>query len=330
MSARPGPRVTVAIPVYNSAATLERCIRSASAQTLRDIEILVADDGSTDDSAAVAEALAQEDPRIVVLRMPQNGGKPRAMNTMVAAAKGEWVAVLDADDAFHPERLERLLAAAEASGVDMAADNLFYLDAGIGQVVRTGFDPNTPPQVIGTADLLRTASTFASFDYGILKPVMRRSFLMQHGLTYFEQTRLAEDFYYLLGYFVAGGRACLLGEPLYYWTLPFGTVSRQWTGTGGGAWRYNYRDALHANEHFIREMSRRGETGVVTMLQARSRQYRVMVHYLDAQRFAAEGQWMRSFGTIVTHPSTYRLLLSRIAGRVLRGLRRAPGAPAPA
>ncbi len=56
----PAPRVTIAIPVYNSAATLTRCIRSAMQQTMRDIEILVADDCSTDDSAAVAEALAAE------------------------------------------------------------------------------------------------------------------------------------------------------------------------------------------------------------------------------------------------------------------------------
>lgn len=300
------------------------------AQTLADIEILVADDASTDNSAAIAEALAAQDRRITVIRLPENGGKPRAMNAMVARARGEWVAVLDADDVFHPERLERLLDAAAAHGTDMVADNLYYVDAGVNQVVRTGFDPGMPVQVIGTADLLRTASSFASFDYGILKPVVRRRFTEQHGLSYYEQTRLAEDFYYLLSYFVAGGRACLVSEPYYYWTLPFGTVSRQWTGTGGGAWRYNYRDALRANEHFLREMERHGEAAVVAMLQARSRQYRVMVHYLDAQRHAAEGRWLRSVRTIAAHPSTYPLLVSRIAGRVLRAVRPAPGVGASA
>ncbi len=316
------PRVTVAIPVYNSAATLERCIRSAMAQTLQDIEILVADDGSTDDSAALAEALAREDPRIAVLRLAPNAGKPRAMNAMVTAARGEWVAVLDADDAYRPQRLQRLVAAAEAAGVDMAADNLLYRDAGIDQIVSIGFDPQAPERIIGTADLVRTADSFGTFDFGILKPVVRRSFLVAHGLRYYEHTRLAEDFYYLLNYFVAGGRACLLSEPLYDWTLPFGTVSRRWTGTGGGAWRYNYREALLANDHFIAEMRRRGEAEVVAMLQSRGRQYRVMVHYLDAQRFAAEGKWLRSVGIIATHPSTYRLLFSRVTGRVLRTLRR--------
>jgi glycosyltransferase involved in cell wall biosynthesis len=108
------PRVSVAIPVYNSASTLERCIRSAMRQTLADIEILVADDGSTDDSATVADRLAQEDSRIRVLRIVPNGGKPAAMNRLIAEARGEWVAVLDADDAYHDARLEHLVAAATA------------------------------------------------------------------------------------------------------------------------------------------------------------------------------------------------------------------------
>ena len=111
-----GPRVTVAIPVFNSEQTLERCVRSAMGQTMRDLEILIADDASTDGSAALAERLAAEDPRIKVLRLSSNGGKPRAMNAMVWAARGDWIAVLDADDAYHASRLECLVAAAEAAG----------------------------------------------------------------------------------------------------------------------------------------------------------------------------------------------------------------------
>jgi succinoglycan biosynthesis protein ExoO len=310
------PRVTVAIPVYNSSATLARCIRSAMEQTMRDIEILVADDCSTDDSAAIAEALAAEDPRIRVIRLSPNGGKPRAMNTMIAAARGEWVAVLDADDAYHPQRLARLVAAAEARGVEMAADNLLYVDAGIGRALRTGFDRAIGPRIIAKQDLVQTANTYASFDYGVLKPVVRRDFLRIHGLTYYEHTRLAEDFYYLLSFFVAGGRACLLSDPLYYWTLPFGTVSRKWTGTGGGPWRYDYRPALKANQHFIKQMQKLDEADVVAMLRRRSREYTAMIHYLDAQRLFAERRRLACIATIIAHPSTYRLLTQRVAGRI--------------
>jgi succinoglycan biosynthesis protein ExoO len=315
---QPVPCVTVAIPVYNSETTLARCIRSVTQQSLRDIEILVADDCSTDSSVSVAEAMALDDSRIRVIRLSTNGGKARAMNVMIAEARGQWVAVLDADDAYHPQRLERLVDAAERLDVQMVADNLFYVDAGIDQIVRTGFDVEIGPRIIGTKDLLDTTSTFASFDYGILKPLVRRDFLLTHGLTYYEYTRLAEDFYYLLNFFVAGGRACLLSEPMYYWTLPFGTISRKWTGTGSGAWRYDYRPALQANQYYITKMLEQGEIGVVVMLQARSRQYKAMIHYLDAQRFAADRNWLRCAETILIHPCTYRLLLGRVIGRLGR------------
>lgn len=325
-----GPLVTIAVPVYNSAATLERCIRSAMRQSLRDIEILVADDASTDGSAEVAERLAAEDPRITVLRLAANGGKPRAMNALIEAARGAWVAVLDADDAYHDGRLERLLRAAELGPdgvqVDMIADNIWYVDGGADAVVRTAFPPGAAPRVVTRRDLAANSDSYAEFDFGILKPVMRRAFLLKHGLAYTERTRLSEDFYYLMHFFAAGGTGLLVSEPLYYWTMPFGAISRQWTQTGAGAWRYDYRQALQANEHFIAEMAGKGQADMVRMLRARSRQYRAMIPYLDAQRSAAERAWLRSLAIIAGHPRTWRLLAGRVAGRVRRRLSAPAGA----
>ena len=318
MNALMHPTVSVVIPVYNSAATLERAVRSAMVQSLRHIEILIADDGSTDDSAAVAQALAAEDARIQFIRLPQNGGKSHAMNVMIERARGEWVAVLDADDEFDPHRLLNLISAAEACGSDLVADNLAYFDSGADRILRTGFPAFATPRLLVTQDILSNNNSFADFDYGLLKPVVRRSFIEAHDLRYYENTRLAEDFYYLLNFFVAGGRGCLVGEPLYKWTLPFGTQSRTWTTTGAGPWRYNYRDALAANSHFITQMQAKGEWEVVAMLRTRAAQYRVMIHYLDAQRHAAEWRWMKALLTILRHPSTYALLFNRIVGRLGR------------
>lgn len=189
-----GPiRVSVLIPMYNSAPTIERAVRSALAQTLHDIEVLVADDASTDGGGDVVARLANADPRVRLICLGQNGGKPRAMNILVAQARGEWIAVLDADDAYHKLRLELLLDGAVRAGTDMAADNLNYIDAGItdpgsadGGFIRFGFDPADGDRVLGKADMVRNASSFATFDYGILKPVIRRDFVMAHRLRYDE------------------------------------------------------------------------------------------------------------------------------------------------
>lgn len=323
VSATAEPTVSVLIPLYNSAATIERAVSSALNQTLADIEIIVADDASADDGAARVENMARGDARIRLIRLAENRGKPHAMNVMIAQARGQWLAVLDADDAYHPGRLALLANRAQAEGADMAADNLRYIDSGVrdgsgafGQFVRLGFEPQLGDRMLGKADLLRDTSSYKAFDYGILKPVIRRSFVERHGLVYDETSRLAEDFTYLLSYFVAGGMLLLCAQPLYDWTMPFGAVSRQWTHTGAGPWRYDYRQAITANRQLIARMSQRGERGVVAMLRRRGRQYQVMVHYINAQRDAASGRRLAAAWGIARHPGTWALLTTRIAGRL--------------
>ncbi len=98
------PRISVIIPAYNDAATLAETLASASAQTFRDIEIVVVSDGSTDATLAVAQAAKERDQRIRVLDQA-NAGVAAARNAGIAASDGEFVAPLDADDLWHPDKL---------------------------------------------------------------------------------------------------------------------------------------------------------------------------------------------------------------------------------
>ena len=107
--------VSVIIPAYNAAATLERALASVMAQSLPDIEIIVVDDGSTDDTSRILARLVAADRRLRVLSQP-NGGVARARNTGIAAATGEWIATIDADDLWHPRKLDLQVAAARADG----------------------------------------------------------------------------------------------------------------------------------------------------------------------------------------------------------------------
>lgn len=106
------PLVSVAIATYNCARFLPEAIRSALAQTHRDIEVLVVDDGSEDDTTAVLAEFAH-DPRLRAVRIEHAGHAP-AKNHAASLARGEWIAFLDADDVWLPQKLERQLAAAEA------------------------------------------------------------------------------------------------------------------------------------------------------------------------------------------------------------------------
>lgn len=98
------PTFSVIIPCYNAAPTLADSIRSVRDQSEADWEMVVVDDGSTDDSAAIALRLAQSDNRIRVLRVP-NGGVSLARNRGIAASSGRYLTFLDADDSWEPETL---------------------------------------------------------------------------------------------------------------------------------------------------------------------------------------------------------------------------------
>ncbi|MEM9147619.1 MAG: glycosyltransferase family A protein [Pseudomonadota bacterium] len=95
-------RVSVVVPTYNRAHCIAECLESILAQTVPAHEILVSDDGSTDGTAAVLERFGA---RITVLLAPTNPGVSAARNAAIAQATGEWIAFLDSDDLWRPERL---------------------------------------------------------------------------------------------------------------------------------------------------------------------------------------------------------------------------------
>lgn len=107
-----GPRITVLMPVYNGAAYLDAAIDSILGQTCTDFELLVVDDGSTDDSVAWIQA--HSDGRIRLLRQSQNMGLVAALNRGIDEARGEYIARMDADDISLPQRLEKQMTFLDA------------------------------------------------------------------------------------------------------------------------------------------------------------------------------------------------------------------------
>ena len=103
------------IPAYNAATTLRATLASVRAQTYPNFEIVVVDDGSTDSTAALARAEAEIDPRIRVLTV-ENGGVAAARNIGIAASSGAFVAPIDFDDLWHPEKIARQMAVMRTGG----------------------------------------------------------------------------------------------------------------------------------------------------------------------------------------------------------------------
>lgn len=112
------PLVSVVVPAWNAEDTLGETLASAAAQTYRNIEILIVDDGSTDGTASVAEQFCEREPRAHLIQQ-RNGGVAAARNAGIASARGEFVAPLDSDDLWHPQKIERQMACIRAAGEDV-------------------------------------------------------------------------------------------------------------------------------------------------------------------------------------------------------------------
>ena len=108
MSSIQEPLVSVIVPAWNAQGTVLETLRTAAAQTHRDLEILIVDDGSTDRTADIAEAFCSSEPRARLIRQP-NRGVAAARNHAIDEARGDFIAPLDSDDLWHPEKIERQL-----------------------------------------------------------------------------------------------------------------------------------------------------------------------------------------------------------------------------
>jgi glycosyltransferase involved in cell wall biosynthesis len=98
------PRISIIIPAYNVEPFLAEALASVQRQTYREFEVIVVDDGSTDRTSEIARQFVEKDTRFILLRQ-KNAGEPAARNTALKRACGEWIAFLDADDVWLPEKL---------------------------------------------------------------------------------------------------------------------------------------------------------------------------------------------------------------------------------
>lgn len=111
------PFISVIIPVYNIERYIGKCLDSIVGQTLKEIEIIVVDDGSTDDSSRIIDRYARTDSRIVAIHKT-NGGVVSARNCGIAQATGLYILFVDGDDHLAPDACERLLRKAQATSAD--------------------------------------------------------------------------------------------------------------------------------------------------------------------------------------------------------------------
>jgi GT2 family glycosyltransferase/glycosyltransferase involved in cell wall biosynthesis len=217
------PLVSVIMANCNGAAHIAAAVRSVLRQTLGALELIVSDDGSSDDSLALARAAAGGDARLLVLTHPVQTGPAAARNRALKAASGRWIAIVDNDDLIRPERLQRLVDAAERDRADIAADDLitFYEDSARKAHAHLGW---TAPRWIRPA-AYETSNRMlgAGPSLGYLKPIFRASL----GAAYNESLRIGEDSDLVLRLLMRGARMRVYPELGYFYRKHGGSLSHR-------------------------------------------------------------------------------------------------------
>lgn len=186
--------VSFVIACFNAGEYLEPAIRSALNQQGVSIEVVVVDDGSTDGSRELVAALAEEDRRITLLTTPQNAGPAAARNLGMAAVRGKWYAVLDADDLILPKRSRTLLAWADRYDADMVADNLLPFGQGVVEAPMFSIAPRAGVRRLSLEEYFERSRLFGpEAGPGYLKPMIRRQAIERIGLRYNPELRIGED-----------------------------------------------------------------------------------------------------------------------------------------
>lgn len=200
------PRVSVLVPSYNHAQFLDEALASVAAQTFSDWEAAVLDDGSTDSSPEVAEAWAARDARFLFARNPSNLGTYGTLHRALAATSGEFVAVLNSDDAWTAEKLALQVAALDAEPTADCCASLGWVVGEDGARLPDDVHADWP---VGTVDLLpwlvRENRILAS------AVMFRRA-----GLRFDPSCRYSGDWVALLGS-ARRGRTIVLDERLSVW-----------------------------------------------------------------------------------------------------------------
>ena len=274
--------VSVIIPVYNVQQYLDRCVRSVLDQTLPDLEVILIDDGSTDQSGSMCDAYAARDARVRVLHL-ENGGPARARNQGIRAARGTYVGFVDSDDYVDRTMFERLYELAERTGSDIAMCNYAVDTEGAIRPMTMNYRPLYSGAEVKNDLLRRYYTDDHNGLYSMCNKLLRLSLIRENSLEINEKLRRGEDAWFIFDCLKAANVVSYLPETLYYYYQNSASIMHniskdqfeKWTDSRKRLLEENqqlqfpidldqfYGSYLYKTATFCREMVSRGELALV-------------------------------------------------------------------
>jgi len=206
------PLISVVIPAYKVEKRLDACVASVCAQTWKNLEILIIDDGSPDETGAVADAWAEKDPRVRVVHQ-ENGGVAAARNRALDLARGEWVRFVDADDTLPPDSISLLYSRVSREGSDLVIAGYEHQ---VGDLCHA-FNLAHRDDTIAVDEYLRFLNPYAnSFFCGVLwNKLFRRALIESQHVRFESGLTFGEDFLFVCNYLHGAEKVSFSTDTVY-------------------------------------------------------------------------------------------------------------------
>ncbi len=303
--------ITVIMACHNAAPFVDAAIRSVLRQTLQDIEVIVVDDCSTDDSLTRVRHLQREDNRIRLLQTARNSGPAAARNLALTAAAGDWIAVMDCDDLMHPDRLRRLLAAAEHEGADIIADDCLIFDDARHAPPSTVLGTRRKPFWVDAPGFVQSNCIYGTATaLGYLKPMFRHELIRRNSVTYNELLRIAEDYDFLLRLLVGGARLRISTDVTYFYRKHGASISHRLSIDA-------LKRMLAADDLFRSDFAKRTSQLTHALDERRSSIHRA-IDYETLVPAIKKRRWLAVASILCKRPDILTILMGAVLGRLSR------------
>jgi len=271
------------------------------------LEIIVTDDASADDTIEVARRIAAQDSRVRVLHNEHNVGTSISRNLAIEVARGEWIALLDADDAWFPERLEQMLASGD--NADVVSDDVYIVRSSLikpdkpvlWSLLQEEGLAVTEPRWLDILDFVR-------HEFSLLQPIIRRSFLTQHRLAYAPTIRFAEDFRLYFEIMASGARwlQSPQGYYLYYKHADALTKNK----------RVLWQETIESAQSLFNHPAAVGDKALTVALERRIQMARGHVVFATVQDALRQRRFVELARSLVENPSDLLRVVKFVAERV--------------
>ena len=304
-------RISVIMANFNGQAHIRRAIESVLGQTYRNLELIVSDDASSDESSRIVREMMSIDDRVRLIVAKTTSGPAGARNRALQAASGDWIAIVDSDDLIHPERLARMRHSAVTLHSDLVADDLIFFGDDPSERHRTLLQDlylSQPEDIDALALIDGRVLGRRATSLGYLKPLIRRGAIGD--TRYNEELRVDEDHDFYLRLLLGGAKFTLIPDALYLYRRHAASVSHRFNAA-------KLQPMVRVQEKLLEELAGHQEDLCRALARRIGKhidqlQYARTVEAIQSERYA-NALWL-----LMRHPRSWALLLTSLRERALR------------